>query len=121
MTQALARQVRFPWAMATSQDLHVPGTKGRLPRGSAALDAYMNRLFALASRDGDVSLMVSRVFNLIESPLALYTPRTAWRVLREPARAPLLGPVAPPDLPGAPETQRASFASIATASRRAAS
>jgi 2-polyprenyl-6-methoxyphenol hydroxylase-like FAD-dependent oxidoreductase len=73
-TRALARQVRFPWAMATSQDLHVPGTKGRLPRGSAMLDAYMNRIFALAARDGEVSLMISRVFNLVESPLALYAP-----------------------------------------------
>jgi 2-polyprenyl-6-methoxyphenol hydroxylase-like FAD-dependent oxidoreductase len=95
-TRALAGQVRFPWAMATSQDLHIPGTQGRVPRGTAVIDAYMNRLFALSTRDGDVSMKVSRVFNLIESPLALYAPRTLWRVLREPAPLRLLGPVAPP-------------------------
>jgi 2-polyprenyl-6-methoxyphenol hydroxylase-like FAD-dependent oxidoreductase len=100
-TRALARQVGFPWAMATSQDLHIPGTKGRLPRGSAVVDAYMNRLFALGTRDGEVSLKISRVFNLVESPFALYAPRTALRVLREPAPQHLLGPVAPPSAPAA--------------------
>jgi 2-polyprenyl-6-methoxyphenol hydroxylase-like FAD-dependent oxidoreductase len=96
--RAVARQVRFPWTVATSQDLRIPGATGRLSPASAALDRYLDRLFALGTRDPEVSLMVSRVFNLVESPLALYAPRTAWRVLREPAHRPMLGPVAPPDL-----------------------
>ncbi len=120
-TRALAREVKFPWAMATGQDLRIPGTKGRLPPGTAVIDVYMRRLFALSTRDPEVAKRVSRVLNLIESPLALYSPRLALHVLREPKPVPLLGPVAPPDAPGVPEAHGTSVASIATASRRASS
>jgi 2-polyprenyl-6-methoxyphenol hydroxylase-like FAD-dependent oxidoreductase len=120
-TRALVRQVNFPWAMATSQDLHVPGTKGRLSRGTAVFDAYMRRLFHLGTRDGEVAKRVSRVFNLLESPLTLCSPRIALRVLREPAPARLLGPVAPPVTPAAADAHRSPLSAVATASRRASS
>jgi 2-polyprenyl-6-methoxyphenol hydroxylase-like FAD-dependent oxidoreductase len=118
-TRALAREVKFPWAIATSQDLRIPGTKGRPPPGTAVIDVYMRRLFALSTRDPEVSKRVSRVLNLIDSPLALYSPRLALRVQREPRPVPLLGPVAPPGAQGVPEAHGTSLASSATASRRA--
>jgi hypothetical protein len=104
--------------MATSLDLRVPGTEGHAP--PAVVGEYMDRLFALATRDPDVSLLVSRVLNLTSSPLSLCAPRTVWRALREHARPPLLGPIAipgsldaaalpgPPPSPAAPATLRAS-------------
>jgi 2-polyprenyl-6-methoxyphenol hydroxylase-like FAD-dependent oxidoreductase len=93
-TRALGRVADFPWQMATSLDLRVPGTSGHPP--PAVVGEYMDRLFALATRDPDVSLLVSRVLNLTSSPLSLCAPRTVWRALREHARPPLLGPVAIP-------------------------
>jgi hypothetical protein len=97
-TRQFLRVVAFPWAMATSQDLQIPGTSGKRSRVQPLVDAYMSRLFSMGTRDGEVTQMTSRVFNLVESPLKLYAPRLAVRALREPAPRPLLGPVAPPGL-----------------------
>ena len=120
-TRALVRQVNFPWAMATSQDLRIPGTIGRLPRGTALLDAYMSRLFHLGTRDGEIAKRVSRVFQ--SARVAAGTLFAAHRpaCLARACPVPLLGPVAPQGEPALHEAHGTSFTAVATASRRASS
>ena len=96
-TRRFARVARFPWAMATGQDLQVPGTRGRPSPAQPLVGAYMSRVFSLATRDAGINLRASRVFNMTASPLTLYAPRIALRVIRERLPLPLIGPVPPPD------------------------
>lgn len=118
-TRAFVRVADFPWRMATRRDLRAPAAEGQSQH--AVVDGYMSRLFALAARDPDVSLRLSRVFNLMGSPLSLCAPQTIWRALHEHAPMPLLGPVGPPDASGLLriEAQGASFAPPPAASRQA--
>jgi 2-polyprenyl-6-methoxyphenol hydroxylase-like FAD-dependent oxidoreductase len=117
-TRAFVRAADFPWRMATRRG-HAPVADGRSQH--AVVDGYMCRLFALAARDPDVSLRLSRVFNLMGSPLSLCAPQTVWRALHEQAPLPLLGPVGPPAASGLlpVEAQAASFAPPPAASRQA--
>jgi hypothetical protein len=116
-TRRFLRVVAFPWSMATSQDLQIPGTRGKPSRAQPLIDAYMNRVFSLATSDGDVNLTTSRVFNLSLSPLALYEPRLAVRALRERSPSPRLGPLAPPGPAAVPTPERPPLSVAAGASR----
>ncbi len=109
-TRRCARAVRFPWAMATGEDLRVPGTRGRSSRAQPLIGAYMSRVFSLAVRDGDINLQATRVFNLTASPLTLYAPRIALRVVRERLPPRLLGPVSRPEPVAPPLSERRSVA-----------
>jgi 2-polyprenyl-6-methoxyphenol hydroxylase-like FAD-dependent oxidoreductase len=94
-TRQFLRVVAFPWAVATSQDRRLVDPRG--PTAAQRLaSAYMNRVFGLATSDGNVNLTTSRIFNLSLSPLALYAPHLAARALRAPTPSPLPGPFAPP-------------------------
>jgi 2-polyprenyl-6-methoxyphenol hydroxylase-like FAD-dependent oxidoreductase len=116
-TRQFLRVVAFPWAMATSQDLQIPGTRGSPSLAQPIINAYLNRVFSLSTREGDVNLATSRVFNLSVSPLALCEPRLALRALRERSPSPQLGPVAPPGVAAVPVQERAPLATAAGASR----
>jgi 2-polyprenyl-6-methoxyphenol hydroxylase-like FAD-dependent oxidoreductase len=89
--------VNFPWAMATGQDRQVIGGGDRAGLPQRLMKAYLDRLFSLATRDGGINMHASHVFNLTASPLTLYTPRVALRVVRQPLPVRVVGPVPPPE------------------------
>jgi 2-polyprenyl-6-methoxyphenol hydroxylase-like FAD-dependent oxidoreductase len=116
-TRQFLRVVAFPWSMATSQDLQIPGTRGKSSPVQPLIDAYMNRVFSLSTRDGDVNFTTSRVFNLSLSPLALYAPRLFVRALRERTPSPQLGPLSPPGLSAVANHGGPSLSTAAVAGR----
>jgi hypothetical protein len=127
---ACADMVRFPWKLATNQDLEIPGARGRSSLLQPAFGAFLERVMALAPHDPAVSLLSARVFHLQASALRLCDPRLLYRVLRSPAPVSLPGPVPPPPympvplLEPEPEPEAPQgnvFASRATYSRRTSS
>jgi hypothetical protein len=58
----------------------------------------MNRLFAAARSDEEVNRRVSRVLNLMESPLSLYSPRMIWAALRQGTAEVVMGPIEVPTI-----------------------
>jgi 2-polyprenyl-6-methoxyphenol hydroxylase-like FAD-dependent oxidoreductase len=88
----LRKIVDIPWAIATGEDLRFPQVEGRRPLASWVVNRYMERVHAVASEDQAVCRQFFEVLNLLAPPLALLSPRIAWRVL---ARSALKGERSP--------------------------
>jgi 2-polyprenyl-6-methoxyphenol hydroxylase-like FAD-dependent oxidoreductase len=84
--------VEIPWTLATGEDLRFPQVQGTRPPGFPLLNRYLERVHAVASEDPVVCRSFFDVLNLLAPPMALMTPRVAWRVL---ARAAPVGPGSP--------------------------
>jgi len=100
-TRRFTSLANFPWAMATGQDMNVIRAGARPPLPERIMSAYLDRLFDLTTRDGGVNMHTSRVFNLTASPLTLYAPRMALKVVRQPVPVRVEGPVPAPAEGGA--------------------
>jgi 2-polyprenyl-6-methoxyphenol hydroxylase-like FAD-dependent oxidoreductase len=96
-TRRFTNLVNFPWAMATGQDRQVIGGDDRPGLPQRLAKAYLDRLFYLTTRDGSINKHTSHVFNLTASPLTLYAPRVALRVVRQPLPVRVVGPVPSPE------------------------
>lgn len=75
----LARILRFPWQLATSEDLRIR-SDGAKP---SPFRQYFAELIALMPRDEAITRAFVRVANLVEPPSAFLHPRIVWRVLRQ--------------------------------------
>lgn len=74
----LAKLLRHPWGVTTTEDLRFPGTEGKRPFGQGLAYAYIDRLFLLAARDPKARLALLHVFgmtrpssDLFQLPLAI--------------------------------------------------
>jgi 2-polyprenyl-6-methoxyphenol hydroxylase-like FAD-dependent oxidoreductase len=76
-----ARIVAFPWAAATGDDFRIPTTIGARTPGLRWMHGYMDRVFALATRDRAIATQLTRVLNLVDSPGTLFKPRILWKAM----------------------------------------
>jgi 2-polyprenyl-6-methoxyphenol hydroxylase-like FAD-dependent oxidoreductase len=78
----LAKVNSAPWALATAQDLRVPGVIGRSPRPvERSMGRYMDGVVALSVESERVRLTLLEVMNMLKSPHALFGPAIALEVL----------------------------------------
>jgi flavin-dependent dehydrogenase len=92
---AVAATLAMPWQLATGEDLRWQGTEveGFIPSpDAAALEAmaYMGKVFVAANRNTTVLDVFLKVQNMVESPLAFFTPEMMQLVLAENAQVELL-------------------------------
>jgi hypothetical protein len=86
--QQAAADVADPaWRMATGADLSLPDVEGRRTVQGRVLNAYTNRLLALASHDSNAAVAFLRVAGMVDPPPRLLRPGLALRVLRPQRRA----------------------------------
>jgi len=60
------------------------------------MHAYIDRVFVAAAERPEVMRKLVRVFNLLASPLSLYSPGVLWAALQQPRPEPVLGPLPVP-------------------------
>lgn len=78
----LARRIKTPWMMATSEDFRTPITEGDRPSWVTRLThRYFDRVMAAAVRDPDIHRAFMEVLQLLKPPATLFSPRIAWRAL----------------------------------------
>jgi 2-polyprenyl-6-methoxyphenol hydroxylase-like FAD-dependent oxidoreductase len=93
--QAAADVADPAWQMATGADLTLPDVEGRRTIQVRVLNAYTNRLLALAAHDANAAVAFLRVAGMVDPPCKLLRPGLARRVLR-PRRRAGDGPPPPP-------------------------
>ena len=80
--QEVARILKGPWLIATSEDYRVPQTVGAKPgRMTRATHAYMDWVTLCAAHDEHVYRVYIEVLHLLKPPTALFSPASAARVL----------------------------------------
>ncbi|WP_020670873.1 FAD-dependent oxidoreductase [Amycolatopsis nigrescens] len=80
--------IEVPWGISAGGDLSFPDIQGARPLKVRAMNGYMAKLQAAATRDGSITRTFMRVAGLVEPPQALMRPGMLVRVLRN-ARRPL--------------------------------
>jgi 2-polyprenyl-6-methoxyphenol hydroxylase-like FAD-dependent oxidoreductase len=95
--QRIARTIQPVWALATGEDLRVPGAEGGRPgRSAAVLGWYVGRVMQLATEDRLAREIFSEVLNLDQPATRLFHPRLAAKVILGPTgRGGAAGPRAP--------------------------
>jgi 2-polyprenyl-6-methoxyphenol hydroxylase-like FAD-dependent oxidoreductase len=84
LRRRVAQVIKTPWMMATAEDLRFPGTEGAKPGLITQLSQrYTDLVISAMPYDGEVSLIFSKVANLIAPTSALMTPGMVFRVLRQ--------------------------------------
>ncbi|MFC1414385.1 NAD(P)/FAD-dependent oxidoreductase [Streptacidiphilus sp. N1-12] len=73
------------WMMSSAEDVRFPTTTGG-PSGAVLRlqHRYLDRVIARSSRDEAVCARFSEVMTLVTPPTALFRPKVAWPVLRDP-------------------------------------
>jgi 2-polyprenyl-6-methoxyphenol hydroxylase-like FAD-dependent oxidoreductase len=94
----IAREVAPVWAIATGEDVKVPGVEGGQPRRSDRLiQAYMERVVALTTEDAFARNIFTQVTNLERPATLLFHPRLVAKVILGPTgrgnRSPMSTPV----------------------------
>jgi 2-polyprenyl-6-methoxyphenol hydroxylase-like FAD-dependent oxidoreductase len=80
----LAKVNAAPWAMATAQDLRVPGVIGGSPGfGEKLMSRYMDEVVKLSTESEHVRLRLLEAMNMLKPASALFGPTVALKVLRE--------------------------------------
>ena len=78
----LAKVNSAPWALATVQDLRVPGVIGGSPNPVERLmGRYLDGVVGLSAESELVRLTLLEAMNMLKSPYALFGPAVALRVL----------------------------------------
>lgn len=78
----LARVVKTPWTMATSEDFRTPMTEGGRPSWITRLmHRYFDRVMAAAVRDPSVHRAFMEVLQLLKPPATLFSPHILAQVL----------------------------------------
>ncbi|MGH9223197.1 MAG: FAD-dependent oxidoreductase [Acidimicrobiales bacterium] len=94
--RAASRIVASPWSIAVGGDFTYPGTTGKKPLGTDAVNRYMERVTRAAHHDDQVVIRLSEVISLLRGPQVLLTPAFALRVVRAARRrAPGAAPTRP--------------------------
>lgn len=70
-----------PWMMTTGEDFRYPEVQGDRPLGLPAMEWYMSHVHQATASDPEVFRTFVRALHLVGSPLALFDPRIALRVL----------------------------------------
>jgi 2-polyprenyl-6-methoxyphenol hydroxylase-like FAD-dependent oxidoreductase len=82
-----------PWSVGTISDLRFAEAEGSRPPGLPLLQWFTDRVLRAASYDEEVLVRFLRVQHMEESPLALASPRTLFKVLTaRPPAVPAPGP-----------------------------
>jgi len=79
----LAKSNSLSWMLATGQDLRFATTQGgsRPVKSGGFFTAYTERLLKLTNSDPKINALLMEVAHLLKSPLALYHPQIAFKVL----------------------------------------
>ncbi|MEZ4379713.1 MAG: hypothetical protein R3A79_00075 [Nannocystaceae bacterium] len=111
LQRRVAREIRLPWLLATTEDFRFPETTGRRPFGLAFLQWYIGHILELSATHPEILRRFMLVMNLLSGPLVLLTPSIILTVLVHSLRgrpSAALGksePPVPPEIEGesAPE------------------
>lgn len=76
------RIVDVPWTIATGEDMRFPQVEGKRQPGAGLVNAYMDRVHRAAMTDPVVCRRFFDVLNLMRSPMSVFAPHVAWRVMR---------------------------------------
>jgi 2-polyprenyl-6-methoxyphenol hydroxylase-like FAD-dependent oxidoreductase len=79
--------IAAPWDISAGGDLSFPEVEGRRTAKVRMGNAYMAKLQAAATRDGQITRTFMRVAGLVDPMQALMSPGMMWRVLRQSRRA----------------------------------
>lgn len=85
--RAVAEVASHPWRISTGADFVYARTRGHKPRGTDAVNRYVERVMRVAPYDPVVGLALARVQSMLAPPPALMAPSVAARVLRAGRRA----------------------------------
>jgi 2-polyprenyl-6-methoxyphenol hydroxylase-like FAD-dependent oxidoreductase len=77
----ISRFLDAPWEMAVGADLALPDVEGPRTHKVRALNGYVPRLHAAASRDAELATAFVRVMGMVDHPRALLRPRVLRRVI----------------------------------------
>jgi hypothetical protein len=79
----LAKSNSLSWMLATGQNLRFATTQGgsRPVKSGGFFTAYTERLLKLTNSDPKINALLMEVAHLLKSPLALYHPQIAFKVL----------------------------------------
>jgi 2-polyprenyl-6-methoxyphenol hydroxylase-like FAD-dependent oxidoreductase len=79
--QAIAKVVKFPWLLATSEDFRYPATAGMRPTFLRLLNWYVGKLHVLVSSYPVATIRFYEVVHMLKPPTALFEPRILFAVL----------------------------------------
>jgi 2-polyprenyl-6-methoxyphenol hydroxylase-like FAD-dependent oxidoreductase len=80
--RAIAKVIDVCWDMSVSGDLGYPEVEGPRPMKVKVGNAYIGKLHAAATRDGELTRRFMRVAGLVDPPTALMKAGTMLRVFR---------------------------------------
>lgn len=109
--RAIAKVIDVCWDMSVSGDLGYPEVEGTRTLKVRVGNAYLAKLHAAATRDGELTRRFMRVAGLVDSPTTIMKPGTMLRVFRNAKPAPPVpAPIAAPrqESGGDAETPRAA-------------
>jgi 2-polyprenyl-6-methoxyphenol hydroxylase-like FAD-dependent oxidoreductase len=82
----IAKVIDVPWDISAGGDLSFPEVEGERPAKVRMGNAYMAKLQAAATQDGQITRTFMRVAGLVEPPTALMRPGMMVRVFRNAKR-----------------------------------
>ena len=83
----IAKVIDVPWDISAGGDLSFADVPGKRDVKTKLANAYMAKLQAAATVDGELTRTFMRVAGLVDPPQALMSPRTVVRALRGSRRA----------------------------------
>ncbi len=105
--RAIAKVIDVCWDMAVSGDLGYAGVEGIRTAKIRIGNAYLGKLHAAATRDGELTRRFMRVAGLVDPPTAIMRPSTMVRVFRNAKAG---ARVTPPPTAGGEDVQGARAA-----------
>ena len=78
--QAIAKVVKVPWLLATSEDFHYPETIGKRPKGMRLLNWYIGKVHALVGSYPLATLRFYEVLHMLKPPMTLFEPGILFAV-----------------------------------------
>jgi 2-polyprenyl-6-methoxyphenol hydroxylase-like FAD-dependent oxidoreductase len=102
--QAIAKEIKAPWMLATGYDLRFPGTEGHRSLGMYLLNWYISRVIGLTASHPFVTATFFQVWHLLKPLRSLFEPRIVWAVLSRElvSRRHKPGGPTPPDVASSP-------------------
>ncbi|HEU0003662.1 MAG TPA: FAD-dependent monooxygenase [Ktedonobacteraceae bacterium] len=79
--QAIAREIKTPWMLATGEDLRYPGTEGHRSLRTRLFNWYIRRVIGLTASQPLVAAAFFQVWHLLKPLKALFEPRIVRAVL----------------------------------------
>ncbi|WNG48225.1 hypothetical protein F0U60_31880 [Archangium minus] len=105
--QRVGKLLEVPWMLATSADLRLPSVEGKRPPAFGLMNWYGDRFQQLAGYDDETLRLFVEVMNMVQSPAAMFSPRTVLKVLTSRPSADVLSRRPEPMAAQAQRTQTA--------------